>query len=177
MMAMVTPDMLSETTVHIAGDDAVAVGPGYRWAVGVSFRKMNRPHPLGGLGGERGLDVAVGLNRRGGPEVPHRVVVVDQLLPIRHGGLGFERGDDERPHLLRRVLHDDDAQRAIAAEGVAEVLHHRAQDVGWPIGRGRAVPVRVHEVAVCIGESDGSHESHPIVDCDRQHDRDRQQKR
>jgi len=45
MMAMVTPDMLSETTVHIAGDDAVAVGPGYRWAVGVSFRKMNRPHP------------------------------------------------------------------------------------------------------------------------------------
>ena len=113
----------------------------------------------------------------GGPEVPHRVVVVDQLLPIRHGGLGFERGDDERPHLLRRVLHDDDAERAIAAEGVTDVLHHRAQDVGWPIGRGRAVPVRVHEVAVCIGEGDGPHESHPIVDCDRQHDRDGQQKR
>jgi len=43
MMVMVTVDMLSETTGHIAGGSAVAVGPGYTWAVDVSFRKMNRP--------------------------------------------------------------------------------------------------------------------------------------
>ena len=43
MMALVTVDMLSETTLHIAGRTAVAVGPGHRWAVDVSSRKMNRP--------------------------------------------------------------------------------------------------------------------------------------
>ncbi len=43
MMAMVTVDMLPETSVHITGDAAVAVGPGHTWAVGVSFRRMNRP--------------------------------------------------------------------------------------------------------------------------------------
>ena len=41
--AVVTVDMLPETTVHIAGCAAVAVGAGYTWAVDVSFRKMNRP--------------------------------------------------------------------------------------------------------------------------------------
>ena len=43
MMAMVTLDMLAATTVHIAGDAAVAVGPGHRRAVDVSFRRFDRP--------------------------------------------------------------------------------------------------------------------------------------
>lgn len=43
VMVLATLAMLSETTVHIAGDAAVAVGPGHTWAVDVSFRKMNRP--------------------------------------------------------------------------------------------------------------------------------------
>ena len=43
MMAVVTVDMPSETTVHIAGDAAVVVGVGHRWAVDVSFRRFDRP--------------------------------------------------------------------------------------------------------------------------------------
>ena len=43
MTVVVTVDMLAETTVHIAGDAAVAVGAGHTWTVDVSFRKMNRP--------------------------------------------------------------------------------------------------------------------------------------
>lgn len=43
MMVVVTVDMLSETTVHIVERTAVAVGPGHRREVGVSFRKLNRP--------------------------------------------------------------------------------------------------------------------------------------
>lgn len=44
MTAVVTVDMLPETTVHIAGWTAVEVVPGYTWAVGVSFRK-DEPAP------------------------------------------------------------------------------------------------------------------------------------
>ena len=43
MIAVVTMDMHSETTVHIAEDAAVAVGAGYSWAVDVSFRRFDRP--------------------------------------------------------------------------------------------------------------------------------------
>jgi hypothetical protein len=96
---MDTVDTSSKRGVHIPDGAAIGIDGGHRWAVDVGFRSFDRPPPpLGGLGGERGADVVVGLNRRRAP--PHlRKPAVDR--PSLPGLEGPHRPDNWRTRWWR----------------------------------------------------------------------------
>ncbi len=56
--------------------------------------------------------------------------MVDPLLRVDDEAFGLERGGQERPHLLRRVLGGDDVQRRVLAKCAAQILP--PWRAGWP---------------------------------------------